>query len=148
MRFETIVLGTDGSENANRALEVARDLAASSGGVVHIVCAHDTRPPHEVVQALKHLPEEYWDVYDPRSVQQEVLEKAAARLDETGVRHVSHLIEKHPVSAIFDVADEVDADLIVVGNRGTGWPTRLTRGSVSSRIANHTERSVLIVHHE
>ena len=146
MKLDKIVIGTDGSDNAQRALEAAAQLATMAGGVLHVVCAHDPSPPHEVADALRHLPHDFWSMYDPASAQREVLDKAAAGLAERGVEHVEHLVEKHPAHAILDVADEVDADLIVVGNRGVGWTARFTRGSVSSRVAAHTHRSILIVH--
>jgi nucleotide-binding universal stress UspA family protein len=146
MSFETIVIATDGSEDAQRALEEASELATATDGVVHVVCAHDPSPPHEVVEALKHVPRDYWTSYDPATAQQQVLDKAASALAENGVKHVEHLVQKHPAHAILDVADEVDADLIVMGSRGTGWATRLTRGSISTRVAAHSSRNILIVH--
>lgn len=146
MSFETIVIGTDGSEDAQRALSVASELATATNGVVHVVCAHDTSPPHELVDAVRHLPRDYWKAYDPAAVQQEVLDKAASALAEQSVKHVEHLVQKHPARAILDVADEVDADLIVVGNRGTGWAARFARGSISTRVAAHATRNLLIIH--
>ena len=67
-------------------------------------------------------------------------------LDERGVNHKGHFVDEDPASAILDVADKVDADLIVVGSRGLGRASRLVRGSVSSKIANHAQRSFLVVH--
>ena len=63
-----------------------------------------------------------------------------------GVKAVGHLVEDDPASAILDTADDVEADLVVVGSRGLGRATRFLRGSVSSKVASHAKRSVLVVH--
>ena len=60
-------------------------------------------------------------------------------------QHEGHLVEDDAASALLALADDTDADLIVVGSRGLGRAARFLRGSVSSRIANHADRSVMIV---
>jgi nucleotide-binding universal stress UspA family protein len=47
--------------------------------------------------------------------------------------------------AIVDIADEIDAELIVLGSRGLNGGQELLRGSVSHQVAEHAGRPVLIV---
>ena len=56
------------------------------------------------------------------------------------------LREGSPVDAIIDVADEENADVIVVGNRGMGGAKRFVLGSVPNAVSHHAPCHVLIVH--
>jgi nucleotide-binding universal stress UspA family protein len=68
-----------------------------------------------------------------------------APLQATGVRYRAELRDGNPVSALVAVADEVDADLIVVGSRGLGGFPELLLGSTSTQLAQHSGRPVVIV---
>jgi nucleotide-binding universal stress UspA family protein len=63
---------------------------------------------------------------------------------ETKVRTESHILPGDPAEAILQVAGEVDADLIVVGNRGMQGARRVL-GSVPNTLSHHADCSVLIV---
>ena len=68
---------------------------------------------------------------------------ASARRPGLAIRTV--LRDGNPVSVLLAVADEVDADVIVVGSRGFGGFPELLLGSTSTQLAQHTHRAVLIV---
>jgi nucleotide-binding universal stress UspA family protein len=51
-----------------------------------------------------------------------------------------------PASAILDVAEEVNADLVVVGNRGMEGGKRFLLGGVRMKVSDHCPRHLLIVH--
>jgi nucleotide-binding universal stress UspA family protein len=144
MRFETIVVGTDGSANASRALDAAADLAAD-GSTVHVICAYQPLADREISDAFATLPAEFRETYDPVAGPRETLVRAERYLEERGIDHKSHLVNGHPASAILDLAETTGADLIVVGSRGLGMATRFLRGSTSAHIANHAHCSFLIV---
>jgi nucleotide-binding universal stress UspA family protein len=55
------------------------------------------------------------------------------------------LRDGHPVQVLLDVADDVDADMIVVGSRGFGGFPQMLLGSTSTQLAQHSRRPVLIV---
>jgi nucleotide-binding universal stress UspA family protein len=148
MKTDSIVVGVDGSDNAATALSTAADLAEPSGGTVHVVVAYDPMPPDAYRDILAQLPDEFRSTYDPAAVHRGVLDEAMLVLATRDIAREGHLVADHPVSAILDTAEAVDADLIVVGSRGTGWVTRAFRGSVSSRVANHATRNLLVVHEE
>lgn len=146
MELASIVVGVDGSDNGQLALEAAADMAEMSGATVYVVCAYDPMPPDMYRDVLAQLPDEFRTTYDPEELHRRVVDGALAYLDGRDVAGEGHLLPQHPVHAILDTAEAQDADLIVVGSRGTGWATRAFRGSVSSRVATHAKRSVLIVH--
>lgn len=140
----TIVVGYDGSKNARDALEEAAGLIAD-GGTVHVVTAY--RPPSagETARMWNQLPEEFRLTWDPLAEPQAREAEALALLEERGVDGAGHLVDDDPASAILDVADETDADLVVVGSRGLGRARRVLRGSVSSKVASHAKASLLVV---
>lgn len=154
--FERIVVGFDGSPSAIVALHTAVELAEASGGKVYAVCAG--QHPGAEAQATRQLlgaegqavrqrvPKEFRAAFDPYSSLHETLDEAAELLREAGARGETVAVEGHAVDAILDVADDVDADLIVVGSRGLSHAKRLFMGSVSTRLAHHTGRSILIMH--
>lgn len=141
----TIVVGYDGSANAREAVLAAADVVAD-GGTVHVVTAY--RPPSvgEVELLWRELPAEFRASFDPLAVPESQRDEAVALLERRGAHAVGHLIDRDPASAILDVADEVDADLVIVGSRGLGRGTRFLRGSVSSKVASHSTRSFLVIH--
>jgi nucleotide-binding universal stress UspA family protein len=58
------------------------------------------------------------------------------------------LVEGASGQMIIHVADEVDADVIVVGSHGRGWFKRVVIGSISEYVLHHSSRPVLVVRHE
>ena len=147
MKVSTIVVGVDGSASARSALEAAADMVAD-GGVVHVVTAYRVLSPREMSRVMASVPEELRSTFDQLAEQREHLEKAVAFLAECGVDHDGHFIADQPASAILDLANEVEADMIIVGNRGLSSSSRFVRGSVSSRVANHATTSFMVVHHD
>jgi nucleotide-binding universal stress UspA family protein len=91
--------------------------------------------PHPVIDA------EYFEEEGRRSLSEQTEYVA----DAGGVVSESHLVMGAPVDAILDLADEVDADLIVVGSRGYGPLGRLVLGSVSEGVVHHATRPVLVL---
>ena len=150
MRAETVVVGYDGSANARQALDAAVQVL-DEGGTVHVVTAFDKPSVRELNQALSALPEEFRGSIDILAQPEQYLHEAELHLREAGVGPDAcegHLVDDSPADAILEVADAVDADLIVVGSRGLGRVTRFVRGSVSSRIANYATVNLLIVHED
>jgi nucleotide-binding universal stress UspA family protein len=141
MNAPTIVVGFDGSANAQSALEAAVDMAADDG-VVHVVTAYR----REMAGVMASSPEEFRRSFDVLDAPRGHLQESEAFLAERGIDHKGHFIADNPASAILDVADDVGANMIIVGSRGLGRGTRLIRRSVSSRIANHAKTSFMVIH--
>lgn len=146
MKVHTVVVGIDGSADARRALDVAIDHVAEDG-VVHVVTAFDRSSRADFERLLASLPDEFRDA-DIEATPRGYLRAAEGILEERGVPHVAHFVDDGAAAAILDLADEVDADLIVIGTRGLGRVERFVRGSVSARVANHARTSLMMVHHD
>lgn len=147
--FETIVVGTDGSQTAERAVDVAGDLGRLTGAAVYVVTAF--RPVRSAVLAgvgamggAAAAPA--WLGDDERVAAEEVVRRAWQRLAQTGVRATSIARLGEPADALLAVAEELSADLLVVGNRGMTGVRRYLLGSVADRVAHHAPCSVHIVH--
>lgn len=147
MKVQTIVIGFDGSADSRVALDAAIDHVADDG-VVHVVTAFDRPSRAEIARLVESLPDEF-KYLDLEETPRGYLRTAEAVLESHGVDHVGHFVDDdHPAAAILDVADDVDADLIVVGTRGLGRVERFIRGSVSARIADHARTSLMMVQHD
>ena len=146
--YRTIVVGTDGSKQALAALRTAGRLAAQSGlSRLHVVSAGREYSAHELSQIRASLPEEFHDLVSPHLDAQDRFDSARELLGPD-LEMVAHPAGGDPAEAILRVADEIDADLVVVGARGLGAVERFVRGSVSTRVAHHSTCDVLIVEHD
>jgi nucleotide-binding universal stress UspA family protein len=135
--FETVVVGADGSDTAAEAVRVATELVKLSNGNLHIVTAY--RPQHLQSQAGS----EFSESLTSGDVAQSVLTELASRARTSGVAVDTHLKTGAPADAICEVATEVKADVIVVGNKGmTG--VRRVLGSVPNSVAHQAPCAVLI----
>ena len=145
MSYHTVVVGYDGSSDADIAVEAAADQVGADG-TVHVVTAFHPESDVRLAEHLRQLPEEFRDSYDPDAVEKERQHTALARLQARGVGCTGHVVPDDPATAIIDVARREGADLVVVGSRGLGRMRRFVRGSVSARVAAHAPMSVLVVH--
>src|SRR4029079_13576271 len=84
-------------------------------------------------------------VVNPREAVQFILDKAAAQAKKAKVDVVTHPREGDPADAILDVAEENDADLVLVGNKGMTGARRFLLGSVPNKISHHAPCDVWIV---
>jgi nucleotide-binding universal stress UspA family protein len=138
--YSKIVVGTDGSPTAKTALKHAIDLAASAGATIHIVSAYRAKG----VPITVGTDAESWTV-DDRTRVDAVLDAAAATARGKGLTVETHAVERDPGDAIVDVAGEVGADLVVVGNKGMKGAKRFLLGSVPNKVAHNAPCSVVIV---
>ena len=81
----------------------------------------------------------------PREDVNALLENAAGAARDAGVEAETHAREGDPADAILDVAEEIGADLIVVGNKGMTGARRFLLGSVPNKISHHAPCGVYIV---
>jgi nucleotide-binding universal stress UspA family protein len=144
--YSTIVVGTDGSAGGTKAVDAAIRLAGLSGARLHVVVALRHLLGEDVEDTRASLPAEFRDVFDPHAARHEALAEAVVEAEQAGVAVEGHDLHENPADAILDVAEQVGADLIVVGSRGFGFTKRLFLGSVSTRLAHHAQCSVLIVY--
>ena len=143
--FKTIVVGTDGSETAKEAVRQATELAKSVGASVHLVSAYEPVPQGRLRQERQQVPDDLQWMVNPREDVNTTLEQAGEEIKQAGVEAESHPREGDPADAILDVAEEENADLIVVGNKGMTGARRFLLGSVPNKVSHHAPCSVMII---
>ena len=128
-----IVVGTDGSGGARRAVTRATEIAARDGASLHIVHAKGRIP-----SGLRRL------FGRAKSHTDAALEKLVAEARAAGATARLHRLDKGAIQALRIVARQVAADLMIVGTRGRAVPN-LVMGSTAERIASALRRPVLHV---
>src|SRR3990170_2789696 len=134
--YTKIVVGTDGSESATRAIARAVEVARSAGAELVVVHAH---PEANVGYGLSG--ENYPEIQRGKEILAEAESRHAA---DIAVRTV--LRKGEAADSLLDVAEEEAADLIIVGNKGMAGARRFVVGSVPNRVSHHARCDVLIVH--
>jgi nucleotide-binding universal stress UspA family protein len=132
--FSSIVVGTDGSETAGKAVLQATELARQVGASVSLVSAYEPVSGNRLREEKREVPKDMEWMVNPR----EDVEGAGVKVD-TFAR------EGDAADAILDVAEETSADLIVVGNKGMTGTKRFLLGSVPNKVSHHAPCSVLII---
>ena len=143
--FNSIVVGTDGSETAREAVRQATDLASRLGASIQLVSAYEPVPEGRLREERQEVPEDLQWMVNPREDVASTLEEAAGAIREDGVEVETHAREGDPADAILDVAEEKGADLIVVGNKGMTGAKRFLLGSVPNKVSHHAPCSVMII---
>ena len=140
--FRTLLTAVDFSAASDAALDVAVALARSFGASLHVVHSFELPipavSPYEVA-----IPDAYLE--EARGAAARRLSEAVARARAQGVEAQSHLAEGSPSSAIVRTAEELGADLVVMGTHGHTGLKHLVLGSVAERTLRHAPCSVLTV---
>jgi nucleotide-binding universal stress UspA family protein len=138
--YHRIVVGTDGSATAERAVDAAGGIARLTGGSVHVVAAY--RPVRVVAVADGATATPTWFGEEERAAAEEVAAAAADRLTAQGIAVMPVARVGEAAEVLLAVADEFDADLLVVGTRGRGGARRARLGSVTDRVLQHAPCAV------
>ena len=138
-----ILLATDGSPHAQLAAMKAVELAKSTGARLHVVAVGRT-----FSQAVFELYTETEEGREALSREaQEVLDEQVRKIEEAGgTGAVSHLkFGERRDEAIVHLAEDIGADLIVMGSRGHGGLRRAFMGGVADSVVRHAHCPVLVV---
>jgi nucleotide-binding universal stress UspA family protein len=133
-----IVVGVDGSENANRALEWAVDEAKYRAATLHLI--HSWKFPPAMP-----LPDGGIAPADIEGVANAILGEAKA-LIPADVSVETEVANEFAARALIRASE--GADLVVVGARGMGGFKGLLLGSVSQQVAHHARCPIVIVPHD
>jgi nucleotide-binding universal stress UspA family protein len=139
----SIVVGTDGSPRAERAVDRAGTVANALGVKVHVVSGYRTGPSG-VWTTAAHGELAPAEIYDDGENRARAQDRAQKRLADVGVESEAHVFSDEPADALLWVAEAQSAQMIVVGNRGMTGARRIL-GSVPNRISHHARCDVLIV---
>jgi nucleotide-binding universal stress UspA family protein len=160
--YSTILVGTDGSPTATRAVKMAAGLAAAVGAKPVIVCVY-TPPTEQELKRMKSDPSDpvaQWSAgRDERGVPDEfrwriagaaqaedVLERSLQHASAGGVEPEVRAVEGHPAETLISLAEDEGFDLIAVGSVGMSGPKRFMLGNVPHRISHHAPTDILILH--
>ena len=141
--FKSIVVGTNGTETADRAVGRAVELARITGAALHVVSAYEPAPAH-VGGSRPPAEAAEWAI-SPHFKVDAVLDRATDIAQGGGVEIKVHGPKGDAASAILAVAEEADADLIVLGSKGMQGARRVL-GSVPNKVSHKARCDLLIVH--
>ncbi|MFL6240519.1 MAG: universal stress protein [Actinomycetes bacterium] len=164
--YQTVIVGTDGSESSFRAVDKAAAVAKDAGATLVIACAYtpsrdggeqsgtmrgawkSAKPHHSEPGASDVLGEESYKVAGS-SPAESVLQDASDRARKVGVNDKdikTDAVAGDPVDALVDLVGKHKADLIIVGNRGLNSLAGRLLGSVPANVSHRASCDVLIVH--
>jgi len=140
-----VLVGVDGSESSRRALAWAlrEALLRHVPLTVMSVRPGPARPASMSFWGLRTLPEGGLDQDQARQSVQDFVAKAAGEAGGAVPDIVVSLAEGEPAEELITASR--DADLLVVGSRGSGGFSRLLMGSVSSQVTHHAACPVVVV---
>ena len=142
--YRTVVVGTDGSDSSLRAVDKAGQIAAGSGAKVIVATAY--LPHGDDQRAADLLKDEGYKMAGNAPIYA-ILREAKARAKAAGANEIEEkAVVGAPVDALVDLAQEVNADLLVVGNVGLSTIAGRLLGSVPANVARRSKTDVLIVH--
>jgi len=172
---KNILVATDGSETASQAVDLASEIASKFGSdltIGHVLhrssdideLAHMAEAEHLIKHAAREAPMTYeappatigtlfTDMHSGVEtarlitlIGDELLARAERRAREIGVENVAQrAVNGKPADAILDLAEEIGADMIVLGHRGLGRVRTLVQGSVSQKVNQHAACTVVSV---
>jgi nucleotide-binding universal stress UspA family protein len=144
--YQTVLVGTDGSQSSYRAVDRAAGIARDSAATLVIVCAYHPASRREVAAAEDVLRDEAYHVVGSAPAE-ETLRTAAERAAAQGASAIERAaVEGEPVKSLLSMLDQYRADLLVVGNRGLNTLAGRLLGSVPADVSRRAPCDVLIVH--
>ncbi len=135
--FSRILVALDGSEISRRAFVRAVEFAKEDSAELHAVVVVNT--PH------------MWKDDSPanqtksESDAKMLLDEVEVLSKEAELEFTPHLVSGHPGDRIVTIADEIDADLIVIGSLGKSHLDRLLLGSVSAYVTQYSKRNIIVI---
>jgi nucleotide-binding universal stress UspA family protein len=143
--FGSIVVGTDGSETAGEAVRQATELAKAVGARINLVSAFEPVGNQRLREERQQVPDDLQWMVNAREDVEATLNQAAEQVKAAGVEVETFSRQGDPADAILDVAEEQNADLIIVGNKGMTGAKRFLLGSVPNKVSHHAPCSVMII---
>ncbi|KKC04032.1 universal stress protein [Mycobacterium nebraskense] len=141
--YQTVVVGTDGSDSSMRAVDRAAQIA---GPDARLIVASAYLPQHEDTRAADALRDESYKVSGTAPIYA-ILQDAKERAHKAGAKNVEERpIVGAPVDALVKLAEDEKADLLVVGNVGLSTIAGRLLGSVPANVSRRAKVDVLIVH--
>jgi nucleotide-binding universal stress UspA family protein len=137
--FENILVAVDGSKHSDAAFDVATDIAQKYSSQLFILHVFQGGTGSGTL-----VSSEFED--DMRFVGQQILDSYEAKAKQKGLQNVRMFLQEGDAAKrIMETANEIDCGLLLMGSRGRGGFKELLLGSVSHKVTNHADCSVLMV---
>jgi nucleotide-binding universal stress UspA family protein len=134
---DKVLLATDGSEDAALAARAASDICTKAGSELHLIHVWHTIPSTRFKSFIR------------EQLQREgcrLLNEQTAKIEGAyGITCEAHLREGRPAEEIVDFAEEIGANLVVVGSRGLGPVGRFLLGSVAEGVVHNAPCPILLM---
>jgi nucleotide-binding universal stress UspA family protein len=139
--IQSVLVGTDGSDRAQRAVDAAVDVAKGQGAKLLLVAAFRDEDTHweSLASSAKA------SIGNLREAAEQVLMRSARHAEGQGVEVDWEARGGHPADVLLDLATERKVDLVVVGNKGMSGARRYLLGGVADKVSHHAPCSVMIV---
>ncbi|HVP95333.1 MAG TPA: universal stress protein [Methanoregulaceae archaeon] len=139
--FGKILVAIDGSGTSEKALECALDEAKVWKSALHVIYVVETGlfsslPMDNTWEIMLSLLEKEGNT---------ALGDAQNKADKKGIAITTHLKEGHAGNEIIKIADDMEADLVVIGSHGKSNVDRILLGSISSYVVSNCRTAVLVV---
>jgi nucleotide-binding universal stress UspA family protein len=139
---ETIAVGTDGSDTAQKAVDFAMDMAERYGAKLVIASAYKPVSEDRLRKEQEEAPQEIQWSINPSEDVDATLRAVEQEAKERGLKYASEARNGDPADVLCDIAEDQGADIIVVGNKGM---QRRILGSVPNSVAHKAPCSVMVV---
>jgi len=138
----TIVVGTDGSETATAAVDFAIDMAERYGARLVVASSYTPAPEDRLAKEQANAPQEIQWSINPMEDVEATLRAVEEKARESGVKTVSEARQGNPADVLCAIAEQHQADILVVGNKGMH---RRILASVPNSVSHKAPCSVMIV---
>ena len=136
--IKKILVPTDGSDHAKKAIDYACDLGLKYGATVYLLhIVHKSGTPKRLLEVIEeHKKVESVDLL-LREIGERILKAAEREVEKKGLKDFhSFVIEGDPAETILRFAEKENVDMIVMGSRGLGTVQGFLLGSVSHKVCN------------
>jgi len=141
VRYETVLLTTDGSKGSRETIDHAVSLARDNDATLHALYVVDRR---RYLAADKDTQDDVIQSLEEEG--QLALDDASVAAEEAGVDVVTEMRDGIPHKTIIDYTEEIDADVVAMGTHGRTGRVRVANlGSVTERVVKSSEVPVLVV---
>jgi nucleotide-binding universal stress UspA family protein len=147
--YRHILIPTDGSELAHKAIVHGLSLAKSVGAKVTALIVVSSFNVYDVPASRENLMSAAFEQYTRQAGAQGalILKRVASDAKAAGVQcETVQMIEDHSYEAIVDTAKEKGCDLIVMASHGRSGIAAIVLGSVTAKVLTHTTIPVLVYH--
>ena len=146
--IKKILVATDGSDHAKKAIDYACDLALKYDAEVYLLYViYKSGVPKSLLKVIEaHRIEKTPEHAILKEIGDRIIKMAERECREKGVKNFqSSIIEGDPAQAIIEFAREKGVDMIVMGSRGLGNLEGVFLGSVSHKVCNLAHCTCLTV---